>query len=181
MKGKYICFLSLLLMVQNAAAQLSTNPWVTANDEEEVAKVYEKRNRRGYGSQENYTTEAATTVDRTHAYIQTEEEDNRSTLQKMKDALSGKNEPKTEEPLMANTAKNRKIAAQKKAQKEQAKAEAEAAEESKSSLLPNFGISDKVKSWKNKFHLPKMNTTGAIQKFERSTGVDFKAMAKKFK
>ena len=37
---------ALIINMAQAKAQLSTNPWLEANDEEAIAEVYEKQNRR---------------------------------------------------------------------------------------------------------------------------------------
>ena len=46
---------------------------------------------------------------------------------------------------------------------------------------PSLDLGAKVDSVKNSFKLPKVNVNGMIRKFEQSIGVDFKAMARKFK
>lgn len=172
---KTILLATLLLFSLPAYAQLSSNPWLTANDNEDIAQVYEKRRRRGKtGTEQHYEAEAATVIDRTHAYIQDEdmpaEESDTSLLGKMKNLVSGK--PKKETPLVANTADNRrKLAAQKQqqAQKQTQKED--------SGFLPSFGAG----SLTNNLKLPNINAAGMIKKFEKASGINLKAIGNSLK
>ena len=60
----------VLNIAQANSAQLSTNPWLDANDDEAVAEVYRKEQRRQNLRSLNYQAEGTATIDRTHAYIQ---------------------------------------------------------------------------------------------------------------
>ena len=60
----------VLNIAQANSAQLSTNPWLEANDDEAVAEVYRKEQRRQNLRSLNYHAEGTATIDRTHAYIQ---------------------------------------------------------------------------------------------------------------
>lgn len=60
----------VLNIAQANSAQLSTNPWLEANDDEAVAEVYRKEQRRQNLRSLNYQAEGTATIDRTHAYIQ---------------------------------------------------------------------------------------------------------------
>lgn len=84
----------VLNIAQANSAQLSTNPWLEANDDEAVAEVYRKEQRRKNLRSLNYQAEGTATIDRTHAYIQdagengaTEEDE--GLLDKVKDAFGG--------------------------------------------------------------------------------------------
>lgn len=158
-----------------AYAELSTNPWQTANDEEAVQQVYQKRIRRGKqgAATEQYVAEESTVIDRTHAYIQDEdlpaEEEDTGFLGKVKNIVSPK--PQNEGKLIANTAENRrKIAEQKRAQEAQKQEK-----EDNSGILPSLG------GLTNSFKLPNVNAVGMIQKFEKASGINLKSIGKQFK
>ena len=168
-----------LVMLQSgtAFAQLSANPWATANTKEDINKVYEARARRGKANatEQYYQPEESTVVDRTHAYIQDadlpEEEKDTSFMGKVKGLVSS--EPKKETPLIANTADNRrKLALQKQQQQEQV---SETKQES--GFLPSFGTG----ALKKNFKLPSINATGMIKKFEKASGINLKSIGKSFK
>lgn len=165
----------LLFRSVEANAQLSTNPWLQANDEEEVAKIYQKRQKRYKGSIASYTPEESTVVDRTSAYIEVEQE-------KQDDSLIGKItgavSPKKETKLIANTSSNRKALAAAR----QAEAAAHQSQEENSSFgLPSLGISNSLSGLKKNLKLPNFNATGLIQKFERASGINLKSIGKSFK
>ena len=166
---------ALIITALPAYAQLSTNPWLTANDAEDVAQVYQKRNRRGKtGGEQQYQAEAATVIDRTHAYIQDDalpaEETDESLLGKVKNIVSGK--PKKETPLIANTADNRRKLAEQKQQQTQ-----QQAEKADTGLLPSFGIG----SLTNNLKLPNINAAGMIKKFEKASGINLEAIGSSLK
>ncbi len=171
---KTILTAALIIISLPAYAQLSANPWLTANDAEDVAKVYERRQRRGKtGTEQHYEADETTVIDRTHAYIQDDElpadESDDSLLGKVKNLVSGK--PKKETPLIANTAENRRKLAE---QKQQAQKQAEKEE---SGVLPSFGIGNLT----NNLKLPNINATGTIKKFEKASGINLKAIGKSLK
>lgn len=172
---KTILLALLILLSQPAYAQLSTNPWLQANEAEDVEKVYQKRNRRGItGGEQHYQAEAATVIDRTHAYIQddalTAEETDTSLLGKVKNIVSGS--PKKETPLIANTADNRRKLAEQKQQAAQKQAE-----KKDTGILPSIGLG----SLTNNLKLPNINATGMIKKFEKASGINLKAIGKSLK
>lgn len=156
-----------------ANAQLSANPWAEANDDEAIEEVYNRRQRRGYTAPTEYQREESVVIDRTHAYIQEDEvEEDKSFVEKVKDAFSGKKEE--EKPLITNTADNRKALAKKKAREQAQKAEEN--EDDSGSLLPSFGMGKL-----GGFKMPSFNATSLIKKFERASGVDLKSIGKQFK
>lgn len=173
---KFLLTLLLVIMAETALAELSSNPWAVANEQEDVKKVYERRNRRGKTNQApaRYQTEQTTEIDRTHAYIQDEEElgqdEDKGFLDKVKSSFSSK--PKQEKPLIMNTAENRKKLAQQKKQQQEAKKEEES-----NSLVPSFGMEGLTKSMK----MPNVNAGGMIQKLKKASRIDFKSIAKQFK
>lgn len=175
---KKIIFLTIFLSLStNAYAQLSSNPWANANNQEDVAKVYEKRQRRGKSNaaEQYYQAEESTVIDRTHAYIQnedlTDENKDTSLLGKVKGLVSSK--PKKETPLIANTADNRRKLAEKKRQQQE---QTEEKQES-NSLMPSFGSG----LLKNNFKLPSFNANGMIRKFEKASGINFKSIGRSLK
>ncbi|MBO5441048.1 MAG: hypothetical protein J6A09_00585 [Alphaproteobacteria bacterium] len=153
-------------------AELSTNPWATANDAEEVEKIYQKNRRKNNNGRSSYTPEAATVVDRTAAYIEIEEEtdEDQSFLGKITSPFA-----KKEKKLISNTSSNRKALARQRAAAQQSQT-AETVEDSDSGFsLPNF--SNPLK----KLNMPNVNPTSLIQKFERASGINLKAIGKSFK
>lgn len=171
MLQKIIIVLTVLValwlnMAQINAQELSTNPWVEANDEETVEALYEKEKKRlRRQSTLQYQPEETTTIDRTHAYIQPENNDDDSGfLDSVKNFMSG-DDNSQEQALIPNTQVNRRaIAIKKQAQQQKA---------SNSGSMFDFG------SLQNSLKLPQLpNANGLIQKFERATGVDFKSMGK---
>lgn len=179
---KVILFLILVLSATEVSAQLSTNPWVNGNSEETVAKIYQKQRRRGIQSREqNYSVDDMVTIDRSHAYIQLDNEEGKdeSLMDKVKNVFNGGDKEEAVR-LIPNTKDNRKAVAKLRTDR-QAAAEVSHSESSKVFSLPNFGIGNKVQKLKNNFRLPSFNTTAAIKKFEKASGVNFKAIAKQFK
>lgn len=154
-----------------ANAELSTNPWTTANDTEEVEKIYQKNRRKNNNGRAAYTPEAATVVDRTSAYIEVEEEpENEGFLGKVTSPFA-----KKEKKLISNTSSNRKALAKQKAEAQQSQT-SETSENSDSGFsLPGF--SNPLK----KLNLPNVNPTSLIKKFERASGINLKAIGKSFK
>ena len=167
----------VLTISQAYSAQLSTNPWLEANDDEAVAEVYRKEQRRQNLRSLNYQAEGTATIDRTHAYIQdagengaTEEDE--GLLDKVKDAFGGDDgdESGAGQALVPNTAANRRALAQQR----QA---AQVQQEDSGFAVPTFDFSGQINRLQRSLQLPKLpSMTGMIQKFERASGVDFKKM-----
>lgn len=172
----------VLNIAQANSAQLSTNPWLEANDDEAVAEVYRKEQRRQNLRSLNYQAEGTATIDRTHAYIQdasengaTEEDE--GLLDKVKDAFGGDDgdESGAGQALVPNTAANRRALAQQR----QA---AQVQQEDSGFAVPTFDFSGQINRLQRSLQLPKLpSMTGMIQKFERASGVDFKKMGKYLK
>lgn len=171
MLQKIIIVLTVLValwlnMAQINAQELSTNPWLEANDEEAVEAVYQKEQKRSRRqSTLQYQTEATTTIDRTHAYIQPEESgEDEGFLDSVKNLMSDDDQ---EQPLIPNTQANRQAIARQKQQQQQQQ------QQENSGSMFNFG------NLQNSLKLPQLpSATGLIQKFERATGLDFKNMGK---
>jgi len=175
---KMLLLTALILQSLPAYAELSTNPWLDVNEEEDVQQVYEKRSRRGKGDSalEQYQTEQSTVIDRTHAYIQEndalmQEETESGFLGKVKSLVSSK--PKQNDRLIPNTVDNRRKLAEQK-QQEAAKKQAE---QEDGGILPSFGFGGLTNSLK----LPNVNATGMIKKFEKASGINLKAIGKQLK
>ena len=166
----------VLNIAQANSAQLSTNPWLEANDDEAVAEVYRKEQRRQNLRSLNYQAEGTATIDRTHAYIQdagengaTEEDE--GLLDKVKDAFGGDDgdESGAGQALVPNTAAQQRQAAQVQ-------------QEDSGFAVPTFDFSGQINRLQRSLQLPKLpSMTGMIQKFERASGVDFKKMGKYLK
>lgn len=176
MRQKFLV-LFLCLLALAAEAQLSANPWLEANDDEDIQQVYKKEQRRRKLNAVKYQAEEAVTIDRTSAYIQPEEmQEEKGVLDKVKDIVSG-NKEETQAPLPA-TSYNKQAIEQKKAQ-QRAKKQAKQNETNDSSFLPSFGIDKQMRQLKNKFKLPKMpNANGVIQQIEKASGINFKSLGK---
>lgn len=175
---KIILLATLILQCLPAYAELSTNPWLDSNDEEDVQKVYERRSRRGKGDSalEEYQEEQSTVIDRTHAYIQDDsalmqEEEESGFFGKVKSLVSDK--PKEDDKLILNTADNRRKLAEKK-QQEAAKKQAQKED---NGILSSFGLGGLT----NSFKLPNVNAAGMIRKFEKASGINLKAIGKQLK
>jgi hypothetical protein len=152
----------VLNIAQANSAQLSTNPWLEANDDEAVAEVYRKEQRRQNLRSLNYQAEGTATIDRTHAYIQDAGE-------------NGATEEDEGQALVPNTAANRRALAQQR----QA---AQVQQEDSGFAVPTFDFSGQINRLQRSLQLPKLpSMTGMIQKFERASGVDFKKMGKYLK
>ena len=172
MLQKIIIVLTVLValwlnMAQINAQELSTNPWLEANDEEAVEAVYQKEQKRARRqSTLQYQTEETTTINRTHAYIQPEESgEDEGFFDSVKNLMSDDEEQ--EQALIPNTQANRQAIARQKQQQQQQQQQAD------SGSMFNFG------NLQNSLKLPQLpSATGLIQKFERATGVDFKSMGK---
>lgn len=177
----------VLNIAQANSAQLSTNPWLEANDDEAVTEVYRKEQRRKEQRRQNlrslnYQAEGTATIDRTHAYIQdvgengaTEEDE--GLLEKVKGAFGGDDgdESGAGQALVPNTAANRWALAQQR----QA---AQVQQEDSGFAVPTFDFSGQINRLQRSLQLPKLpSMTGMIQKFERASGVDFKKMGKYLK
>ena len=180
-----IVLTALAAMVLNIAqansAQLSTNPWLEANDDEAVTEVYRKEQRRKEQRRQNlrslnYQAEGTATIDRTHAYIQDVGE-NGATEEDEKGAFGGDDgdESGAGQALVPNTAANRRALAQQR----QA---AQVQQEDSGFAVPTFDFSGQINRLQRSLQLPKLpSMTGMIQKFERASGVDFKKMGKYLK
>lgn len=152
----------VLNIAQANSAQLSTNPWLEANDDEAVAEVYRKEQRRQNLRSLNYQAEGTATIDRTHAYIQDAGE-------------NGATEEDEGQALVPNTAANRLALAQQR----QA---AQVQQEDSGFAVPTFDFSGQINRLQRSLQLPKLpSMTGMIQKFERASGIDFKKMGKYLK
>ena len=152
----------VLNIAQANSAQLSTNPWLEANDDEAVAEVYRKEQRRQNLRSLNYQAEGTATIDRTHAYIQDAGE-------------NGATEEDEGQALVPNTAANRRALAQQR----QA---GQVQQEDSGFGVPTFDFSGQINRLQRSLQLPKLpSMTGMIQKFERASGIDFKKMGKYLK
>ena len=152
----------VLNIAQANSAQLSTNPWLEANDDEAVAEVYRKEQRRQNQRSLNNQAERPATSDRPHPNIQDAGE-------------NGATEEDEGQALVPNTAANRQALAQQR----QA---AQVQQEDSGFAVPTFDFSGQINRLQRSLQLPKLpSMTGMIQKFERASGVDFKKMGKYLK
>lgn len=161
-------------MAQANSQQLSSNPWLEANDDETVQEIYKKEQRRSGGYSVNYRPEEASTIDRTHAYIQTQSDD--SDGDGFLDSVSNlfdDNDDQQNQPLIPNTKANRQALA-----RQQQLAQQQTASEPTST----FDFGGQINRLKNSLNLPKLpSMTSMIQKFEQASGINFKSMGQYLK
>ena len=165
-KVYFLCVVcGVIFFATSTVAQLSANPWVNVNTKEQVNQVYEKHQRRGYYTAEvEYVEDSEVIIEKTQEHIQKiHEEENK--------------EPSFMEKIVASFDKEEPVETEQT--QEQEIDDSNNMEASASSSLPS--IAGKVTELKDSFKLPSFNTNNMIRKFEKSIGVDFKAMAKKFK
>lgn len=166
-------YLGLILsLCETAHAQLSANPWLDPNSSEEVEKVYKKSQKKQNHSVTSYTPEAPTTIDQSSAYIEiTDEEETKdnSFINKLTKPFTKKEETR----LVPNTKDNRKAVMERQEQRA-----AETAAANDSNTMDAFDFSDYMPK---KVSLPKFNTNNLIKRFEKASGVDFKAIARQMR
>ena len=160
-----IIAVSLLALATNIAqAQLSSNPWLEANDKETVEAIYNQHRKR-HGNTLNtldYQEDEHITIDRTNAYLQEEDlkSDEDGFLDKIKNKL--KDEPQNQ-ALIPATQANRQAISHRQEQKSQAS----------SSNINNLKKSLRLPN------MPNININRMINKFERMIGVDFKSIGRR--
>ena len=170
---KRLCLISALFCLGASAAfaDLSPNPWLEANDEEDLKEVYAKNRKHHNNNMAGYTSEGETLIDRSHAYVelpQDDEKENSGFLGK----LSGSFKKKEEAPLVTRATAKRRAAAAKAAEARPVSTESDGG-----NLTSGFGLGKIGKSFK----LPHFSADGLIQKFERASGVDLKSLGKSFR
>ena len=156
---------ALIINMAQAKAQLSTNPWLEANDEEAIAEVYEKQNRRDRQQNLRYTPGDTVTIDRTGAYIQPEEnKEDGGFFAKLGTMFDSKEET----TLLPNTAANRRALAA---------ARRPAPAQQDDSWTSAFDVGGQLGKLQKNFSLPNLpNMDGMIRKFERASGVNLKSI-----
>jgi hypothetical protein len=176
---KKISLISFLLFITTSVvhAELSTNPWLEQNDEEDLKEVYSKRRKHLHGSVTSYAPEEETVIDRSHAYIELPEQTQKQEDTGFLDKILGNDDKESDSPLIPNTAANRKNVQALNNQKILSAQPSE--HNSDGSILSNFGITASINKLKKSIKLP--TSTGLIQKFERSSGIDLKAIGRKMR
>ena len=161
--------LALIINMAQAKAELSTNPWVEANDEEAVAEIYEKQNRRHNVQSLHYQAGETVTIDRTQAYIQPETEEEEGFFDKVGDLFSSEDATESEPALIPNTAANRRALAR---QQELQSQESE-------SYVPAFDIGGQIERLQKSLRLPDLpNMNSAIRRFENASGINLKSIGR---
>ena len=157
---------ALIINMAQAKAQLSTNPWLEANDEEAIAEVYEKQNRRSRQQNLRYTPGGTVTIDRTSAYIQPgENKEDEGFWDKLGNMFDSKEE---ETALVPNTAANRRALAA---------ARRPAPAQQDDSWTSAYDVGGQLGKLQKNFSLPNLpNMDGMIRKFERASGVNLKSI-----
>jgi hypothetical protein len=159
------------LFAGTALADLSPNPWLEANDEEDLKEVYAKNRKHNNNNMAGYTSEGETLIDRSHAYVelpQDDEKEDTGFLGKFSDSFKKKEEA----PLITRATAKRRAAKAKAVEAQSAGNGSDS-----SDMMSGFGL-DKLKKG---IKLPSLNANGLIQKFERASGIDLKSMGKSLK
>lgn len=180
---KYLAYAFVILLTSAsttmAEAQLSYNPWTDPNDQETIAKYYERAARKDADNVEYYEPEAQTELDRTSAYIELPppdyEEEDSGFLSKVGNMF--KTEEEKEPVLLPNTEENRQ--AIYNMQDQTAESDENSLLDSGSKMLNNLSFNNMKNSIKRK--IPHISTDGIIHKFEKASGVNFKSIARKIK
>lgn len=169
---KRLCLISAVfcLFAGTALADLSPNPWLEANDEEDLKEVYAKNRKHHNNSMAGYTSEEETLIDRSHAYVELPQDDEKKEedsgfLGKFSDTFKKKEEA----PLITRTTAKRRAAAARVAEAQ-----------STSNGSDDDNLTSKLSFGKG-FKLPNLNANGLIQKFERASGINLKSMGKSLK
>ncbi len=143
-------------------AQLSANPWVEANTKEQIDEVYKKYQRRGYSNNSlEYVEEGEVVIEKAKRHIE---------------ELDEQEKPSFIEKISANFGDEEDVKEQEDKNPNEPTTNVQTTTPSSS-----FNLNSKIDKIKNSFRLPSFNTNNMIKSFERSIGVDFKGMAKKFK
>lgn len=175
-KNVFIFCMFLTLMTSASKAELSSNPWLEQNSEEDLQEVYTKRQKRANlkNGITNYTPEDEVIIDRSHAYVELpKEEDTPKEDKGFLDKLLSSDD-QSEAPLMTKTeAKNR---AKRQKAHNLATPHTETNSSSNSGILSGLGLDSSIAKIKNAVKLP--SGTGLIQKFERASGIDLKAIGR---
>ncbi len=157
--------IALIINMAQAKAQLSTNPWVEANDEEAVAAIYEKQSHRQNLQSLNYQGGDSITIDRTQAYIQPEEEE-KGFFDKVGNLFSSDNDEETQ-ALIPNTATNRQaLEHQQELQRQE-------------SYVSAFDIGGQIERLQRNLHLPDLpNMNKVIRQLENVSGINLKSLGR---
>lgn len=171
LKRLWLISAALCWFATAAFAELSPNPWLEANDEEDLKEVYAKNKKRNNHNMAGYAAEDETLIDRSHAYVelpQDEKEEDNSFLGKVSNSFKKKEDA----PLITRTTAKRRAAAAKTAK----------ARASNSTSDSNNNSSDlSLGKFKKSLKLPNLNADNLIQKFERASGIDIKSIGKSLK
>ena len=163
-----IILLCLIINIPTTEAQLSYNPWLDPNDEENIKEVYDKQLKKNNNNQANYIPQEHTTIERiekTHVTKEKAQSSNNKSdsdfMQKISNMLSN-DEKTTSQPKQKTGLWNKPTS------------------RSSSGSLSTEAFSNKAKSAVNNFTRPISNGfTNLIKKFERASGVNLKSIARK--
>lgn len=170
---KRLCLISavLCLLTGTALADLSPNPWLEANDEEDLKEVYAKSRKRNH-NMTGYSAEGETVIDRSHAYVELPQDEKAETDTGFLGKLSNSLKKKEEAPLITRTTAKRRAAAAKAAENN-----TESENSSGDNILSGLNFGKRGKGLK----LPGLNANGLIQKFERASGINLKSLGQELK
>lgn len=166
-------FIALIFTVSTAFAELSSNPWLEENDEEDLKEVYAKQQKRNRNNMAGYTSEDETIVDRSHAYIELPDQTESKKDEGFFDKISSSFSKKEEAPLVS------KASLKHREQQQQIVEPSSTDTNSSSGFMPDLGIDKGIKKVKNALKIP--STTSMIQKFERASGINLKSIGKQLR
>ncbi len=151
-KLKKATYILLLTAAYPAYADLSFNPWTHPNTKEDIEAVYQQRNRKNNFEQQEVA--------------------NKSSYIAIPINSSAKKITNTNLGHTSSTQQDSQVIIPKRTS-------------SPTNLLKNRLANDTMETGSDfmpkNMHLPKINTRGLIQKFERASGINFKSMAKKMR
>ena len=148
---KAVCIL-LLTAAYPAYAELSFNPWTHPNTKEDIDAVYQQRNKKNNLDQQEMFHKPS--------YIA------------IPINSSAKKITNTNIGLSNNTSQNNQVTPPKRT--------SSPTNSLRKRLSRNTEETDSVNDFiPQNIHLPKVNTRGLIQKFERASGINFKSIVKK--
>ena len=179
MLNLFLIFCGLLLNLSVARADLSTNPWLEPNDEEEIAKVYQKKRYREQRFEYDEEDEDVIEIDVQQQQQLPDEEQ----IQK----ASGKSSASSSDGGVLNYVKS-VFNSEDDGEKTDANFVIVGDDSSANSATNSTGTFDMLNSFGvNKMmpsipvNLRKPNVNGWIQRLERASGVNFKSLARKMK
>jgi len=169
----FICLLILIAPSLPAKAQLSTNPWLQPNTEEDVADVYEKnRKKNNINNIESYTPEETVVIDNTDYDTTAEESSKSNLLDKISGLFNSNSEPAENNTENTTDADSGIFSNESTGSKSSNSTNIE-------DFMPSMGGANNQIS--QSLRIPTMNANKIIRKIEKASGINFKDIARQMK